>query len=149
MRCCCWGTFGYQRAGSCSGYMIYHIWYIDIYDISYDIYNIWYILYRPPYIWSGLWNKRRLRKTIVIAFGRNVSWVFVGVIFWWMSISFDISRQSNQGRNFVLFILVSLFFSLRDYVGNARNAGMLLRLSLPSNKRIPNTLFSLTYDSGL
>ena len=51
--------------------------------------------------------------------------------------------QSNQ-RKIFLFILVSLFFSLRDYVGNARNAGMLLRLSLPSNKRIPNTLFSFS-----
>jgi hypothetical protein len=58
--------------------------------------------------------------------------------------------QSNQRKNFVLFILVSLFLSLRDYAGNARNAGMLLRLSSPSNKRIPNTLFSsssVTVDS--
>ena len=55
--------------------------------------------------------------------------------------------KSKEGFCFI-YSRISVF-SLRDYVGNARNAGMLLRLSLPANKRIPNTLFSLTYDSGL
>ena len=58
--------------------------------------------------------------------------------------------QSNQRKIFFIYSRISVF-SLRDYVGNARNAGMLLRLSLqPSNKRIPKHLiFFQLCDSGL
>ena len=69
----------------------------------------------------------------IIAVEKNLLWGCV-CWFWWMAISSDIRCQSNQRKNFILFILVSLFFSLRDYAGNARNAGMLLRLSLPTKE---------------
>ena len=100
---------------------------------------IWYILrlasngLLPP---ASLSCEAVFRKwNWIIAVEKNLWWGGACcTTFWWMAISSDIRCQSNQRKNFILFILVSLFFSLRDYAGNARNAGMLLRLSLPTKE---------------
>ena len=138
----CCGTFGYSRE---LGATIWHLYTARHCFATGSLFvsNLIYSFARLSVLWS------RLERRVICA-KRNYCSRKELIVCCWMAISSN-TRCANQTKGRILFYLFSyLCFSLRDYAGNARNAGMLLRLScLPTKEFLMPYFFFQLRDSRL